>query len=143
MSVASAHVARAVQEVSAGAGNPQHVATVVGAFMKAQPTVGHYVASHQRELGLEGVVLTLLHASVLARCIELDTGRRLRLTSAAELDAAARGDHSEAVFRKDEPALDGYLTDNIPTSDATIGGDKRPVALDLLRVIARTFIAQP
>src|SRR5438874_1620835 len=40
-------------------------------FIQIQPTVGHYVSAHSNELGLEGVVLTLLHASVLARAVDL------------------------------------------------------------------------
>ena len=143
MSVGTSQVAQAVKEVSDGAEDPQHVATVVGAFMKRQPTVGHFVASHSSELGLEGVVLTLLHASVLARCIELDAGRHLRLTSAVELDAAARSKEDEEAFRSSEPHLDTYLGENIASNDPTIGGKKRPVALGLLRVIARAFLDQP
>src|SRR6185369_6545078 len=90
MSIREDVVGRVVAEVSSGAEDPRHVSSLVGAFMQEQPLVGHYVSSHSRELSLEGVVLTLLHASVVARCVELQAGRALRPLKPNELDAAAR-----------------------------------------------------
>ena len=64
MIVKAQHVAAVVKEVSAGADDPQHVASLVALFMQVQPTVGHYVSAHSNDLGLEGVVLTLLRGGV-------------------------------------------------------------------------------
>jgi hypothetical protein len=137
-------VAGVVAEVSSGAADPQHVSSVVGAFMQRQPLVGHYVSAHSRELGLEGVVLALLHAFVVARCVEQAAGRRLRAVRAEELDAAARSPAvAEAAFAVEEPALHGYLVGNLTPEEPTLGGARREEALRLLRIIARAFLDQP
>jgi hypothetical protein len=141
--VTDAEVARVVAEVSAGADDPQHVSALVGAFMQRQPIVGHYVSAHAAELTLEGVVLTLLHASVVARCVELAAGRRLRAARPEELDAAARSPAvSASALAAEEPALIAYLDGNLAADDPTLGGARRAAALALLRVIARAFVDQ-
>jgi hypothetical protein len=137
------HVAKVVEEVSAGAEDPQHVASLVGAFMQIQPTVGHYVSAHSNELGLEGVVLTLLHASVMARAVELALGKRMRAVRFEDLDAAARTMTGHGrVFATDEPELAGYLEGNLDPKDPTLGGGKRDVALRVLAVVGRAFLEQ-
>ncbi len=141
MKVTSEHVAEVVAEVSSGAEDPQHVAQVVGAFMQRQPLIGHYVSAHNRELGLEGVVLTLLHASVLARAVEVASGRPLPPLSARALDLAARSPGAkEAALAKEEPELAGYLSGNLTADDPTLGGARRAVALELLGIIARALL---
>jgi hypothetical protein len=134
-------VGRVVAEVSAGAEDPRHASALVGAFMQDQPLVGHYVSSHAKELSLEGVVLVLLHASVIARCVELHAGRDLRPLKPNELDAAARS-KDEATLAKEEPSLLGYLHGNIPEEDATLGGKRRKEAFELLYTITRAFLDQ-
>jgi hypothetical protein len=141
VTVKEQHVATVVKEVSAGADDPQHVASVVGAFMQLQPTVGHYVSAYSRELGLEGVVLTLLHASVLARAVELALGRRLRAVRFDDLDAAARGGNDRPLA-DEEPELWGYVEGNVTVEDATLGGARRKAALEVLAVIARALLDQ-
>lgn len=144
MRVHEKHVTEVVTQVSAGAADPQHVSSTIGTFMQRQPMIGHYVQAHTREIGLEGAVLTLLHASVVARCVELAVGRRLRPLKSADLDRAARAPESgEAQLAKEEPELVGYLVGNLPVDDATLGGKRRPVALQLLRVITRALLDQP
>jgi hypothetical protein len=133
------HVAAVVKEVSSGAGETDHVASLVGLFMQVQPTVGHYVSAHSKELGLEGVVLTLLHASVLARSVELARGRRSRPLKFEDLDAASRVAAARPLA-DDEPELASYLEGNLPVDDATLGGDRRVEALRVLGVIARAFV---
>ena len=140
MIVKEQHVALVVKEVSAGAEDPQHVASLVGAFMQVQPTVGHYVSAHSNELGLEGVVLTLLHASVMARAVELAHGRRLRAVRFEDLDGAAK--NGGRPLADDEPELAGYLEGNLDARDPTLGGGKRDVALRVLAVIARAYLEQ-
>lgn len=142
MIVKEQHVATVVGEVSAGAEDPQHVASLVGAFMQIQPTIGHYVSAHSNELGLEGVVLTLLHASVMARAVELALGRRLRAVRFEDLDAAARSGDARTLA-DDEPELAGYLEGNIAADDATLGGKRRPTAMRVLHVVARALLDQP
>jgi hypothetical protein len=138
--VSEKQVAQVVGEISSGAGDPQHVASVVGAFMQRQPTIGHYVSAHAGELSLEGVVLTLLHAAVLARCVEVAAGRRLGAVAAAELDAAAARAADEGALKESEPELHGYLVGNLAPDDATLGGARRAVALKLLRTIAGALL---
>ena len=140
MIVKEQHVALVVKEVSAGAEDPQHVASLVGAFMQVQPTVGHYVSAHSNELGLEGVVLTLLHASVMARAVETAQGRRLRAVRFEDLDGAAK--NGSRPLADDEPELAGYLEGNLDARDPTLGGGKRDVALRVLAVIARAYLEQ-
>ena len=138
MIVTEQHVALVVKEISAGAEDPQHVASLVGAFMQLQPTIGHYTSAHSNELGLEGVVLTLLHASVLSRCIETAAGRRMRAVRYEDLDVAARA--GQTPLAEEEPELATYLAGNIPVDDATLGGKKREVAMHLLDVIGRALL---
>jgi hypothetical protein len=141
VTVKEQHVATVVKEISAGADDPQHVASLVGAFIQLQPTVGHYVSAHSNELGLEGVVLTLLHASVLARAVEMALGRRLRAVRFDELDASARSGNGR-LLADDEPELAGYLEGNIASDDVTLGGTKRDTAMRILSVIARALLDQ-
>ncbi|MCA1663532.1 MAG: hypothetical protein LC659_04565 [Myxococcales bacterium] len=141
MIVKEQHVATVVKEVSAGAEDPQHVASLVGAFMQIQPTVGHYVSAHSNELGLEGVVLTLLHASVMARAVELALGRRMRAIRFEDLDAAARMGDGRGLA-DEEPELAGYLEGNLDAKDPTLGDGKRDVALRVLAVVGRAFLEQ-
>ena len=141
MIVKEQHVATVVQEVSSGAEDPQHVASLVGAFMQIQPTIGHYVSAHSNELGLEGVVLTLLHAAVMARAVELAMGRRLRVVRFEDLDAAAR-DGAGRALAESEPELAGYLEGNIAVDDATLGGARRATALRVLGVVAYALLDQ-
>jgi hypothetical protein len=109
--------------------------------MQIQPTVGHYVSAHSNDLGLEGVVLTLLHASVMARALELACGRRLRAVRFEDLDAAARsGDGSPLA--DEEPELAGYLEGNLDAKDPTLANGRREVALRVLFVIARAYLLQ-
>jgi hypothetical protein len=136
--VTEQHVAIVVKEISAGAEDPQHVASLVGAFMQLQPTIGHYVSAHSNELGLEGVVLALLHASVLSRCIETAAGRRMRAVRYEDLDAAARA--GQSPLTELEPELATYLQGNIPVDDATLAGKKRDIALGLLDVVGRALL---
>jgi hypothetical protein len=136
--VSEQHVAKVVKEISAGAEDPQHVSSLVGAFMQVQPTIGHYVSAHSKELGLEGVVLTLLHAAVLARCIETAAGRRMRAVRFEDLDVAARP--GQPALTDEEPELATYLAGNISVDDATLGGARREVALKLLDVVGRALI---
>ena len=139
--VTEEEVARVVAEVSSGAEDPQHVSALVGAFMQMQPLVGHYVSAHAKELSLEGVVLTLLHASVMARCVELHAGRALPPLKADELDAAARSpSRDEAALTKEEPALMSYLLGNLTEDDPTLGGARRKDALTVLFVATRAFL---
>ena len=140
MLVKSEHVERVVTEVSAGAGRSEHVAEVVGAFMRRQPMIGHYVQAHRTELGsVEGVVLALLHAHVLARCVEVARGRVLRPVTAADLDAAAKPERPALAAA--EPELEGYLDGNIVKDDPTLG-KVREQALTLLRLVARAILDQ-
>lgn len=137
--VKAEHVARVVEEVSQGSEDPQRVASLVGGFMREQPMIGHYVSSYSNQLGLEGVVLALLHAHVIARCVEIARGQRLRLVAAPDLDAAARS--NRGALAGDEPELDGYLSGNIPEADPTLG-PHRDTALGLLRLVARALVEQ-
>jgi len=137
MPIASADVERVVAEVSAGADDPNHVASVVGALMQRQPAVGHYVQGHARELTLEGTVMVLLHAAVLLRCIEVARGRKVRALDFRALDAATRAPGALG----EEPALASYVDSNIVADDPLLGGARRVAARSLLDTIARAFLA--
>lgn len=143
MRVPEQAVAQAVTEVSQGADHPQHVAGVVGQFMRRQRMIGHYVQSHMNEITAEGTVLTLLHASVIARACEVAAGRPLKELGARDLDAAARkAPSSNEALAQEEPELIGYLEGNVAADDPTLGGGRRPRAMALLRVIARALLDQ-
>jgi hypothetical protein len=137
--VGEAHIGKAVAEVEKGAEDSQHVASVVGAFMRKQPMIGHYVQAHTSEVTLEGMVLVLLHASVLVRAVEIAGGRRLKVVQARDLDRAT-GRSDVADLKAEEPELVTYLEANVSAEDPTLGGKRRAVALGLLRVILRAII---
>ena len=139
MIVKEQHVTAVVKEVESGADEPQHVASLVGIFMQVQPTIGHYVSAHSKELALEGVVLTLLHASVLARAVELAMGRRLRPLKFEDLDAATRANEGRSLA-DEEPELASYLEGNVVAEDPTLGGPRREVALRVLNTVAQALL---
>jgi hypothetical protein len=88
-------------------------------------------------------VLTLLHASVVARAIELANGRRARALRFDELDAAARSsDGDGASLADEEPELASYLQGNVSADDPTLGGKRYATAMRVLAVIARAFVDQ-
>ena len=142
MIVKEQHVAAVVKEVSAGAEDPQHVASLVGAFMQIQPTVGHYVSAHSNELGLEGVVLTLLHA--VGAGARRRAGARPAAARGALRGSRQRGQRgaTRRALADDEPELAGYLEGNLDPKDPTLGGGKRDVALRVLAVVARAYLEQ-
>jgi hypothetical protein len=140
VAIGSGDVERVVGEISAGADDPNHVASVVGAFMQRQPAIGHYVQGHARELTLEGTVMVLLHAAVLARCIEIGRGRKPRALDFRGLDAATQAGAGPDVW-KVEPALASYVDSNLAADDPVLGGARRAPARDLLAVIARALLA--
>jgi len=136
-------VAQAVREVSEGADHPQHVAGIVGQFMRRQRMIGHYVQSHMNEISAEGTVLVLLHGSVIARACEVAAGRPLKELGSRDLDTAARNaPATNEVLAKEEPELMGYLEGNVTNDDPTLGGPRRPRAMALLRVITRALLDQ-
>lgn|GEM_PF-5057913 len=141
--VEAQHVGRAVTEASAGAEDPSHVATVVGSFLQSQPMIGHYVQAHARDLSLEGTVLVLLHASVVARAVEIAIGRALGAVTPSQLDGATR---NHRTLAEEEPQLWAYLDGNLAADDPTLGGPRRTTALELLGVVAtalRTAVDDP
>jgi hypothetical protein len=139
MQVSEEVLAQVVSEVSAHHANPRYVEETVGAFMRRQPIVGNYIAAHQRELGVEGVVLVLLHAAILARAVERLAGRKLGPLDPGRLDLAARRRASDADFRAEQPAVADYLGANV-ADDATLAApERRAEALSLLRVVTLAF----
>src|SRR5262245_53413401 len=139
MMVAEEVLAQVVTEVSQSHTNPRFVEETVGAFMRRQPIVGNYVASHQKELGIEGVVLVLLHAAILLRAVERAAGRKMSAIGPQHLDAGLKN-AGEAEFGKAEPAIRDYLSANV-AEDATLkDATMRKQALDLLRVIAVSLV---
>jgi hypothetical protein len=136
MRVSEETLAQVVAEVSASHGNPRFVEETVGAFMRRQPIIGNYIAAHHQELGVEGVVLVLLHAAVIARAVERGAGRKLGALAATHLDAAARDEAGVPGFARAQPAIHDYLGANV-AEDATLKDPTRcGHALDILRVVA-------
>jgi hypothetical protein len=129
-------LAQVVSEVSASNSNPRFVEETVGAFMRRQPIVGNYVASYHQELGVEGVVLVLLHAAIVARAVERAAGRRLQVIDPAMLDSVVKRAANDTEFAKDQPALRDYLGANVAEDAAFATPVKRDQALYLLRVVA-------
>jgi hypothetical protein len=133
-------LAQVVTEASAGQSNPRFVEETVGAFMRRQPIIGNYVASHQKELGVEGVVLVLLHAAILLRAVERAAGRKMSALAPNHLDVGAKRAGNEAELASVEPAIRDYLSANV-AEDATLQAPgRRDTALFLLRVIAHSLV---
>ena len=139
MLVSEEVLAQVVADASASHTNPRFVEETVGAFMRRQPIVGNYVAAHQKELGIEGVVLVLLHAAILLRAVERAAGRKMTALGPQHLDAGLKR-AGEAEFGKAEPAIRDYLSANV-AEDATLkDATMRKDALQLLRVIAVSLV---
>ena len=139
MLVSEEVLAQVVAEASASHANPRFVEETVGAFMRRQPIVGNYVAAHQNELGIEGVVLVLLHAAILLRAVERSAGRKMGAVAPQHLDAGLKR-ADEAQLGKTEPAIRDYLSANV-ADDATLRDPaRRKEALQLLRVIATSLV---
>lgn len=136
MLLAEKVLAQVVAEVSAQAANPRYVEEIVGAFMRRQPIAGSFIASHQKELGPNGVLLVLLHAAIVTRCAERAAGRSLGKLPAPSLDAVSGRARDPAGFDKEQPAVADYLRANV-TDDATLrDAAQRETATYLVRVIA-------
>jgi hypothetical protein len=129
-------VAEIIDAMSEGAERQDHVASVVGTFIQTQPMIGHYVQAHAKDLGLEGVVLTLLHVAIIAACIERARGRDLRKLTSKQLDLVTK----EKRTLDDEPALASYLESNLDPKDPTLGGKKFALAESLLHTAARALL---
>ena len=139
MLVSEEVLAAVVADASQSHTNPRFVEETVGAFMRRQPIVGNYVAAHQKELGIEGVVLVLLHAAILLRAVERAAGQKMTALSPQHLDAGLKR-AGEAEFGKAEPAIRDYLSANV-AEDATLkDAAMRKEALQLLRVIAVSLV---
>jgi hypothetical protein len=136
MVISNADMERVVADVSSGAADPNHVAMVVGELMRRQPAIGHYVQGHGKELSLEGAVVTLLHAAVLARCVEIARGAALPKLDFRALDRATRTPGALA----EQPVLGTYVDSNITAEDPLLGGPRRASARAVLDVIARALL---
>lgn len=136
MPISNTDVERVVEDVSEGAADPNHVATLVGELMRRQPAIGHYVQGHAQELTLEGTVVVLLHIAVLARCIEVARGRPLRPLDFRALDEAAHMPGALAT----EPALASYVDSNLSREDPLLGGTRHATARALLDVAVRALL---
>jgi hypothetical protein len=137
--ISSAQVERVVSDISSGAADPNHVATVVGGLMQRQGAIGHYVQGHARELSLEGTVMLLLHAAVLIRCVETAMGRDIPRLDFRALDRAARAENVEHIFVM-QPALASYVDSNVVAEDPTLGGARLPVARRILAVLMNAIL---
>ncbi|MEO6953365.1 MAG: hypothetical protein ABI321_16310 [Polyangia bacterium] len=137
MPISSKAVERVVEDISSGARDPNHVASLVGELMRAQPAVGHYVQGHARELTVEGTVVVLLHAAVIVRCVESSRRQMLRKLDFRVLDLAASQPGALAL----EPALGSYVDSNVTDEDALLGGPRRKTARAILDTIARAALA--
>jgi hypothetical protein len=62
----------------------------------------------------------------------------MRAVRFEDLDVAAKA--GQAELAEEEPELANYLTGNIAVDDATLGGGKRAVAIELLGVIGRALL---
>src|SRR5262249_31739647 len=124
MVVSEDTLAQVVAEVSQGHKNPRFVEETVGAFMRRQPIVGNYVAAHERELGVEGVVLVLLHTAIVSRAVERGAGRKLPVLAPYHLDAVVKQGSEAAEFGSAQPALADYFRANV-AEDATLGTPER------------------
>ena len=139
MILQEAALAQLVGELSAHQ-SPEFVPDTVAGYMKRQPVAGQYVASHQRELGVEGVVLVLLHAAILTQAVERAAGRRLRRMGSPSLDSAARLVKDDAAFAAAQPAAHDYLVANV-ADDATLRTPaQKAQALFLVRVLVQAAL---
>src|SRR5262249_13513771 len=135
MMVAEEVLAQVVTEVSQSHSNPRFVEETVGAFMRRQPIVGNYIVAHQPELGVEGVVLVLLHSAILARAVERTAGRSLGALSSHHLDSVTKRAHDPAQFGGEQPAIRDYLGANVAEDPTLATPERRTCALQLLRVV--------
>ncbi len=136
MPISNQDMERVVADVSSGAADPNHMAMVVGELMRRQPAIGHYVQGHGNELSLEGAVMTLLHAAVLVRCVEVARGRALPVLNFGALDRATRFPGA----LDEEPALASYVDSNLTADDPLLGGARLKSVRAVLDVIARAVL---
>src|SRR5262245_35380362 len=140
MKIREETIAKVVAEVSKGGGNPRYVEQTVGSFMRQQHIVGNYISAHEGDLGVEGVVLVLLHASVLLRAVEREAGAPLPVLNPSALDAAAQKPPSAETFAAEQPAIADYLGANVGEDGALAQAKQRNEAMSLLRVVAQALV---
>jgi hypothetical protein len=113
MPISEFHIAQVVAEASKRMRNPNYVTNRVDKFHKAQKNITQYVIAHQNELGVEGVVSVIFHASLILESVERATGRMPSPKSYQELDLAAKKCPRLDDLAKSEPDLASFILANM------------------------------
>lgn len=106
-------VLEVVKEASAKMSDPNYSQVAVGGFVQEQPNAAKYISAHADELGgAEGVINTIFHAALIARCFQRANNRSVRSMSFDELNHVADGDREENLGQL-QPAVLEYLHANV------------------------------
>jgi hypothetical protein len=138
MRIREEKLAQVVREEGPKLGDAQHIQALVGAFMRMQRAATQYVVAHDKELGPAGIVTTLLHAEIISRAFQLQTGRRPPSLSMADLDLGARRAKEQDALSLDQPAVLDYLRANVGT-EAGFTSAQVATAHEVLTLIVLAF----
>jgi hypothetical protein len=117
-----------------------HIHALVNTFMRNQRYATQYVVAHDKELGAEGIVTTLLHAEIISRAIALEIARKPPTLSMKDLDVGAHRSKEPDALAIDQPAVLDYLRANVAT-DSGFTEDQVKVAHAILALIVLSFDA--
>jgi hypothetical protein len=131
MIVTEACIAEVVEDAGREMHDPQYITGRVDRLMGEQPAVARYVVSHQRELGVEGVVSALFHVAIIHESVVRAKGRQPDRLSYAELDTAAHATPTAEVLARTEPNIAAYIASNVES----------PVARDLLAQVGAALVS--
>lgn len=102
-----------VKDASAKMSDPSYSQVAVGGFVQEQPSAAKYISAHADELGgAEGVINTIFHAALIARCFQRANNRSVRTMSFDELNHVADGDRQKTLEQL-QPAVLEYLEANV------------------------------
>jgi len=148
MPIPESSIAQVVTEASKKMHDPKYISSEVDRFIRGQPAISQLVMAASAELTVEGVVMVLFHAALLARSMALATGNAPRLVTARDLEHAGHSTPTVESLAEDEPHLASYVASNVEEGSAQESGGAggrsgqfdAPLARTLLARVARALV---
>lgn len=115
-----------VTEASAKmAADANYTSIMVGGFVQTQQPVSHFIQAHEQELGgAEGIVSVIFHCALVMSAFER-VGRRIRMLTYDDLDAAAGG---KPLVRLEKSQL--------PLHEFILANIENPAAQSLIAIVS-------
>ena len=133
MPVQESSIAEVVTEASAKMHDPQYISSEVDRFIGSQPAVSQLVMASSSQLTVEGVVMVLFHAALIAESISRATGTPIQQVTPDSLGQAASTGSTVEDLATDEPHLASYIASNV--EDGGTGVLSRNLLVRIVRAL--------